>query len=202
MTKKYTIKLTQEERTQLEATAKGRQGKRPIAAWKVTRAKALLKIDQGECGPGWKDRDIASALDISARSLLNWKKKAVAEGPLSMLERKPRVTPPVAPKVDGRVEAQIVKLACSSPPEGRSKWTLRLLAKQVVELEIVDAISHETIRQTLKKTLSNPGRRKCGAYRPSSMGSSWRAWNSLWTSIVGPMIRCARWYAWMSNQYN
>lgn len=153
MTKKYTIKLTQEERTQLEATAKGRQGKRPIAAWKVTRAKALLKTDQGECGPGWKDRDIASALDISARSLLNWKKKAVAEGPLSMLERKPRVTPPVAPKVDGRVEAQIVKLACSSPPEGRSKWTLRLLAKQVVELEIVDAISHETIRQTLKKTL-------------------------------------------------
>jgi hypothetical protein len=84
---------------------------------------------------------------------MNWKKKAVQEGPLAVLERKPRITPPTPPKVDGRVEAQITKLACSAPPEGRSKWTLRLLAKKVVELKIVDSLSHETVRQALKKTV-------------------------------------------------
>ncbi len=151
MVRKYTIKLTQEERKQLEAIAKGRQGKQAIAAWKVTRAKALLKADRGEDGPGWTDQAIAAALDISQRSLLNWKQKAVRQGPLAVLERKQRATPPVAAKVDGHVEAQIVKLACSTPPEGRAKWSLRLLARQVVELEIMKAISHETIRRVQKK---------------------------------------------------
>ena len=152
MVRKYTIKLQPEERAQLEVTAKGRRGKQAIAAWKVTRAKALLKADRGEGGPGWKDRDIAAALDISERSLLNWKKKAVAEGPLAVLERKARLSPPVEPKVDGHVEAQIVKLACSTPPEGHAKWSLRLLARQVVELKLVESISHETIRRVQKKT--------------------------------------------------
>ncbi len=152
MARKYLVKLTEEERSQLEAVAKGKKGKLSIAAWKVTRAKALLRIDHGESGPGWTDRQTAVALEITERSQLNWKKKAVQEGPLSVLERKPRITPPVAPKVDGRVEARITKLACSAAPDGRSKWTLRLLAEKVVELEIVASISHETIRQTLKKT--------------------------------------------------
>lgn len=171
MVRKYTIKLTQEEREQLTATAKGRRGKQAIAAWKVTRAKALLKADRGELGPSWKDQEIAAALDISERSLLNWKKTAVLEGPLAVLERKARLTPPIAPKVDGHVEAQIVKLACSTPPDGRAKWSLRLLAKRVVELGIVDSLSHETIRRVQKKICSNPGRKKCGASRPSRMGS-------------------------------
>ena len=153
MARKYTVKLTAEERTQLQAVAKGRKGKMAIAAWKVTHAKALLHADRGEFGPAWADKQNATALGVSERSLMNWKKKAVEEGPLAVLERKPRITPPTPPKVDGRVEAQITKLACSAPPEGRSKWTLRLLAKKVVELKIVDSLSHETVRQALKKTV-------------------------------------------------
>ena len=83
----------------------------------------------------------------------NWRKKAVLEGPDAVLVREPRVTPPVPPKVDGRVEAHITRLACSTPPDGRNRWTLRLLADKVVELEILDSLSHETVRQTLKKTV-------------------------------------------------
>ena len=92
------------------------------------------------------------ALDVTERSIQSWRKKAVLEGPDSVLVRKPRVTPPVPPKVDGRIEAHITKLACSTPPDGRNRWTLRLLAVKVVELEIVDSLSHETVRQALKKT--------------------------------------------------
>ena len=100
----------------------------------------------------WTDERIADALDVTERSIQSWRKKAVLVGPGAILVRKLRVTPPVPPKVDGRIEAHITKLACSTPPAGRNRWTLRLLADQVVELEIVDSLSHETVRQTLKKT--------------------------------------------------
>jgi hypothetical protein len=152
MAVKYVLKLSAEERATLSGTAKGFRGKQAIAAWKVVRAKALLKCDQGEFGPAWTDQRVAEALDVTERSLQNWRKKAVLEGPEAALVRKSRVTPPVSPKVDGRVEAHITKLACSTPPDGRNRWTLRLLADKVVELEIVDSVSHETVRQTLKKT--------------------------------------------------
>ena len=152
MATKYVLKLSEEERETLSLVAKGTRGKQAIAAWKVVRAKALLRCDQGEFGPAWPDERIADALDVTGRSVQNWRKKAALEGPEAVLIRKPRVTPPVPPKVDGRVEAPITKLACSTPPHGRSRWTLRLLADKVVELEIVDSLSHETVRQTLKKT--------------------------------------------------
>lgn len=152
MAVKFVLKLSEEEREALSRIAKGIRGKQAIAAWKVVRAKTLLKCDEGEFGPGWTDQRIAESLDVTARSVQSWRKKAVLEGPDAALTRKARVTPPVAPKVDGRVEAHITKLACSSPPEGRNRWTLRLLADKVVELEIVDSLSHETVRQTLKKT--------------------------------------------------
>ena len=152
MATKYVLKLSEEERDTLSRIAKGARGKQAIAAWKVVRAKTLLKCDQGEFGPAWTDQRIADALDVSERSVQSWRKKAVLEGPEATLVRKPRVTPPVPPKVDGRVEAHITKLACSTPPDGRNRWTLRLLADKVVELQIVDSLSHETIRQTLKKT--------------------------------------------------
>jgi hypothetical protein len=152
MATKYVLKLSEEERDGLSRIAKGVRGKRAIAAWKVSRAKALLKCDQGEFGSAWTDERIADALDVTARCIQNWRKKAVLEGPDAALSRKQRVTPPVPPKVDGRVEAHLTKLACSTPPEGRNRWTLRLLADKVVELKIVDSLSHETVRQALKKT--------------------------------------------------
>ncbi len=117
--KKYIVKLTDEERVEFERVACGKNGKQNIAAWKVVRAKVLLKCDQGPLGP--------------------------------VLERKPRLTPPMPPKLDGEGEAQLTKLACSVPPQGRSHWTLRLLAEHLVELEVVESISHETVRQVLKK---------------------------------------------------
>ena len=152
MAAKFVLKLSDEERENLSRIAKGARGKQAIAAWKVVRAKTLLKCDQGEFGPAWTDQRIAESFDVTERSVQSWRKKAVLEGPDAVLERKARVKPPVPPKVDGRVEAHITKLACSAPPEGRNRWTLRLLADKVVELEIVDSLSHETVRQTLKKT--------------------------------------------------
>lgn len=152
MATKFVLKLSEEEREGLSRIAKGTRGKQAIAAWKVVRAKALLKCDEGEFGPGWTDQRIGDALDVTERSVQSWRKKAVLEGPEAVLVRQPRLKPPVPPKVDGCVEAHITKLACSAPPEGRNRWTLRLLAERVVELEIVDSLSHETVRQTLKKT--------------------------------------------------
>ena len=149
---KYVLKLSEEERETLSRVASGRRGKLAIAAWKVLRAKALLKCDQGEFGPAWTDERIAETLEVTGRCIHNWRKKAVLEGPDAVLVRKKRVDPPVPPKVDGRVEAHLTKLACSTPPAGRNRWTLRLLAEKAVELEIVDSLSHETVRQALKKT--------------------------------------------------
>jgi transposase len=149
--KKYIVKLTEEERTELTRVAGGKQGKQNIAAWKVLRAKVLLKCDQGSFGPRWTDERLAAAFDLSVRCLEKWRQRAVEEGPLAVLERKPRLTPPTPSKLDGVGEAQLTKLACSVPPQGRSRWTLRLLAERLVELEMVESISHEAVRRVLKK---------------------------------------------------
>lgn len=129
--------------------ATGKKGRLKIGTWKATRANALLKIDRGEHGPAWTDKKFAEAFDVTERSITNWKKTAFRNGPMAVLERKARIVLPT--KVDGRVEAHITKLACSPPPEGRSKWSLRLLAEHIVQLEIVDSLSHESVRQALKK---------------------------------------------------
>ena len=151
----YVVKLTAEERAELEGVV--RKGK--AAGWKVQRAHVLLKCDQGRGGPGWIDQRIADAFGCTSRSVENWRKQAVEEGPLSLLERKARETPPTPRKLDGEQEAQLVKLACSQPPEGRTRWTMQLLAERLVQLEVVDEISHETVRRTLKKTNSSRGAR-------------------------------------------
>ena len=151
MVAKHVLKLSEEERGLLSEVAKGTRGRRKVAQWKVVRAKALLDCDQGEHGPSRPDAEIATAVGATERSLQNWRRKAVLEGPEAALERLPRALPPR--KVDGRLEAHITKLACSAPPEGRSRWTLKLLADKVVELELVDSLSCETVRRTLKKTV-------------------------------------------------
>ena len=145
------VKLDETERHHLLEIAKGTRGRQAIAQWKVTRAKALLKCDQDQLGPAWHDRHIAEALDVTERSIQTWRKRAVLDGPEAALLREPRRTPP-ASKVDGRVEAHLTKLACSTPPQGRNRWTLRLLADKAVELQLVDSLSYETVRRTLKKT--------------------------------------------------
>ena len=147
MHKRYVLKLTAEERAELQLVV--RKGK--AAAWKVQRSQALLKFDQGRDGPGWTDAKIAEAFGCTSRSLESWRKQAVERGPLSLLERKARETPPRTPKLDGEKEARLTALACSKPPKGRGRWTLRLLGERLVELKIVDSISYETVRRALKK---------------------------------------------------
>lgn len=147
-TRKYVLKLTAEERTWLE----GMVSKGKAAAWKMRHAHALLKMDQGEGGPGWDDAGIAEAFGMTTRSLEAWRRQAVEEGPQSLFERRYPVRPHKR-KLDGAGEAQLVKLACSHAPDERGGWTLNLLAGRLVELEIVDSISRETVRRILKKTI-------------------------------------------------
>jgi transposase-like protein len=147
MPKKYVLKLTDEERSELDRLVK--KGK--AAGWKLQRAQALLKCDQGPAGPGWTDEQVAAAHGCTTRSLESWRKQAVERGPLALLERKPRAAAARA-KLGGEAEARLTALACSQPPKGRARWTLRLLAGRLVELEVVGAISHETVRRAMKKT--------------------------------------------------
>lgn len=152
MNRKYVLQLTAQERTWMEAMV--RTGK--SAAWKIRLAHALLKMDQGQDGPGWKDARIAEAFGMTPRSLENWRKRAVEDGPAVLFERH-YAARPNSRKLDGAGEAQLVKLACSHAPKESAGWTLNLLADKLVELRIVEAISRETVRRTLKKTISNPG---------------------------------------------
>jgi transposase-like protein len=147
MAKKYILKLTADERVDLERLV--RRGH--VAGWKVQRAQALLHCDQGPDGPAWTDERVAEAYGITARSLESWRKRAVEAGPMALLERKARTIPAAALKLDGEKQARLTALACSEPPDGLARWSLRLLAERLVELEVVEAVSHETVRRSLKK---------------------------------------------------
>ena len=124
---------------------------------KLTRARILLKADQQERGPAWTDAEIADALEVALKTVFNIRRRWVEDGLESALERKRQGDPSKPRKLDGKVEAKLVATCCGPPPKGRAKWTLRLLAAKLVELEAVDSISPETVRQALKKTRSSPG---------------------------------------------
>lgn len=147
MATRYRVTLTKEERRNLAKLST--TGKR--AARKILHARAILLVDAGELGPRWKTTDVATAVGLSARTIENLKKRFVEEGLDAALERKPRVTPPRPVQFDGRFEARLLSIACSEPPPGRKRWTVRLLAEKLVELEIVPNVSHMTVHNTLKK---------------------------------------------------
>lgn len=147
--KRYVVRLSFEERTQLEALVK--TGK--VAARRRIHAQVLLKADQGEHGPAWTDARVAEAVSIHGNTVKSIRQRCVEEGLESALNRKKQKRPSRVRKLDGKGEARLIALACGPPPEGRSAWTLRLLADKAVELEICDEpISHTTIWRTLKKT--------------------------------------------------
>ncbi len=129
-------------------------GKPRVAATKVLRARMVLKADVD--GPGWSDPKIGEAVDVGLSTLHRLRQRLVEEGLEAALSRRPSTQQRV-PKLDGAKEARLIAIACSSPPEGRARWTLKLLADQLVELDIVDDISPETVRQTRKKTNSSRG---------------------------------------------
>jgi Homeodomain-like domain len=145
MNKKYIVRLTDEERAVCEATIKGEKG----TSEKLRRATILLKSDAN--GPGWPDDKIREAAGCTRRTVENVRQAFVLEGFEAALVRKKRVTPPTPKRLDGTGEAELIALRLGKPPAGYGQWTLRLLADQLVELEVVDSISHETVRQTLKK---------------------------------------------------
>jgi len=153
MRKIFVVRLSQEERQQLLALVKA--GK--ASALKLVRARILLKADQQERGPAWTDAEIADALEVSLKTVFNIRRKWVEYGIETAVERKQQDGPSIPRKLDGKVEAKLVATCCGPPPKGRAKWTLRLLAAKLVELEAVDSISPETVRQSLKKTRSSPG---------------------------------------------
>lgn len=154
MQKIYRIRLSQNERVSLEELI---HSGRKVAAKKVIKARALLLADESEFGPGLTDAQIMDATGIKSATLVRLRQRVCEVGPLPALERKPQASPSRAKIVDGRVEAEITRLACSQAPDGHSRWTLRMIADKLVELEIVEAISHETVRSVMKKKTSSHG---------------------------------------------
>jgi hypothetical protein len=150
--KRYVVRLSGDEREQLATLI--RKGKSP--AQRLLKARILLKADVSEAGEGWSDSRIIKALETSVSMVYRVRKQLVEEGFDSVLSRKQRATPAVARIFDGEKEAKLIALACSKPPKGRARWSLRLLESKVVELNIVDRASDSTIGRTLKKTFSSP----------------------------------------------
>ena len=122
------------------------------SARKLTRARILLKADEGEFGPAYADQAISEAVEVSLSTIERTRKTFVLEGLEAALARKKHAKPSRPKKFDGEKEAHLIALACSEPPEGFSRWTLRLLAEKMVELDHCSSVCHETIRRTLKKT--------------------------------------------------
>ena len=149
--KKYKVTLTADERQALHALVAA--GK--AAAKKLAHARILLKADAAPDGPGWTDERIAEAVEVNRTTVEQVRQRFVEQGLEAALVRKKQDRPSRERKLDGDGEARLIALACSQPPRGRAAWTLRLLADRLVELEVVDAISTETVRQVLKKTNSS-----------------------------------------------
>ena len=146
MNKKYIVRLTAEERAACEATIAQEKGK----SQKLRRATILLKADAD--GPGWTDAKISEAVGCRTRTVENVRQAFVRDGFEAALARNTPATSPTPKRLDGAGEAKLIALRLGQPPAGFGQWTLRLLADQLVELEVVDSISPETVRQTLKKT--------------------------------------------------
>lgn len=147
MRKSYVVELSLEERERLEKliSTGSTKSKRQI------RARILLKADASTAGPSWPDERIAEALEIGVSTVARVRQRFVEQG-LAAVVDPDRVRRPSRRRLDGEQEARLLALACGPAPEGRARWTLRLLADQMVELEVVESISHETVRQVLKKT--------------------------------------------------
>jgi hypothetical protein len=148
MAKLYRVTLTAGERAELEALVRKGTG----AALRLTRARILLKADQGTDGPAWPDTAVAAALDVAVNTVANTRQRFVEGGLARALNRKAQDRPSRERVLDGRAEAHLIALACSDPPAGRAHWTLTLLAGRLVELRVVDAVSPSTVRRVLKKT--------------------------------------------------
>lgn len=146
MKKRYIVDLTSKERNYLQQLI----NKGKVAGYKIRRAQILLKTDQGPHGPGWPDEQIAEVFGTHGATVSRLRQRFVEEGLEAALQRKRRQN--YTRKLDGDAEAHLIAIACSQPPKGRNRWTLRLLADRMVELAVVESVSHMTVSRTLKKT--------------------------------------------------
>jgi len=186
--KKYKVTLTAEERQQLHDLVTTDKA----AAKKLTHARILLKADAAAGGPAWPDERIAEALDVSTATIVRVRQRFVEQGLEAALGRKKQDRPSRERKLDGAAEARLIVLACSKPPEGRACWTMRLLADKLVELQIVDSVSDETVRRVLKKTNSSRGSGSNGASRRRRTPSSSARWRTSLRSTTGPTTPSGR----------
>lgn len=163
MNKKYRVILSTDERSQLQALlTSGR-----MAVRTVKRAQVLLKADESTAGPAWNDATIGRAFDVHPMTVVGIRKRYVEQGVDALVHG--RYTGHNPSIVTGEVEALLIALTCSEPPNGREHWTMQLLADKLVELSVVPQISDETVRQTLKKMRSSPGSSSNGAFLPKRM---------------------------------
>ena len=177
---RYRVTLTAEERQELETRTRTAK----TNAKQFRCARVLLLCDAGPQGPAWTVADTAEAMGVTSRTIEHLKKRFVEEGLSAALERKPLEKPPRGVTFDGAFEARLIALACSQAPKGHSRWTLHLLAEQLVELKIVDSISHETVRKTLKKIDSSRGNRNGSASQRKIGPASSRTWRKSSTSTT------------------
>jgi hypothetical protein len=147
---KYVVRLKPEEREQLQSWVDEGRGAKSVRQ----RARVLLKADQAEGAPAWSDERVAEFAEVSLSTVHRTRQSFVEEGFDAALQRSPSPDRQYR-KLDGAAEATLIATACSRPPEGRSRWTLHLLADKLVELQVVDSVSHECVRTTLKKTFSS-----------------------------------------------
>ena len=196
MQKKYIVRLTDDERDILRSVVKKLKG----SSQKVRRAQMLLKADAD--GPNWPDRQIAEAFSCRTKTVENVRQKLVTEGFDASLNRKKRDTAPRTKLLDGEQEARVIALRLGKPPEGYANWSLRLLAEKVVELEIVESISYETVRRTLKKTVLPNERFNTGSFLLRPTVSLWQTWKMSWRPTRGPMMQLFPLSVWMNSRSN
>jgi transposase len=144
---KYSVRLNQGQRKSLERLVKS--GKAP--ARKITHAQILLKVDQGEQGPRWSNKQIQEAFEVGETLICQVRKRFVENGLEDALNRRKQPERPKKRKITGKQEAQIIAVLCTEHPEGAERWTIRALTDRIIELEIVESVSHETVRTVLKK---------------------------------------------------
>lgn len=162
MAPRYKVTLTQDEREELETlTRNGKTGAKVFI-----HARALLLSDAGDYGSPWKVTDVAAALGVTSRTIEHVKRRFVEEGLQAALRRKPQVRPPREVEFDGEFEAHLIALACTDAPEGRERWTVRLLAEKAVELKYAESVSHMTVHRVLKKTSLSLTAPNTGKSRP------------------------------------
>jgi transposase len=148
MSKRYVVRLTREDRRDLPRLV----GAGKAAARKILHAPVLLQADEGPDGPGWRAAQISAALSVHPNTVAGIRERFVEQGREAALNRKKQNRPSRAPKLDGKGEARLIAERCGPPPQGHKRWTLQLLADRLVTLQVVDKISYETVRRTLKKT--------------------------------------------------